>query len=860
MLYSPERDSLSGDTSADSAYAEVTIRSGVRSGKGHTLHGVKDANGSSMGRGYKSINTLSAIARPALPVLVLGCLVCLGTSHARAQSASKLDKRGQDAENRQNYDAAYEDYRLAVQKKPADLRYKAHLERMRFLAAISHVDRGRVLRQSGDLNGALAEFNHALQIDPGNQIAQQEIDLIEQAQPAPGSAPAASPAPPQAVNPQAAQHAQTVSEIGSISGPVELKPVSDDPITLHMVEDVKNIYQAIGKAAGINVLFDPDYTSKRIPVDLTNVTLSDALRIVGTISGTFYKPVTANTIFVAQNNRQKRTDLDEQAVQTFYLTNASQQNDANEVVVAIRNLLDPSVKIYLVPSQNAIVMRATPDQLLLAQKLLNDLDRARPEVVVDVAVLEVDRTVEHNLGITLPTQVTLTPQANPNTTTTGGSTPVAGGTTPTSPSNFTLNSLAHFNSNNLAVGISGGVVNALLSNADTRILQNPSLRATDGQRATIKIGQKIPVATGSYNAGVSTGVASIGVQTQFTYLDVGVLIDMTPTVHYDHQITLKLSIEVSSEGPTQTISGVNEPIINQNKIEQVIQLKDGEPSLLAGLLTKSDTLNVNGTPGIGELPLLKYFFTSRDKTVQKNEIVFLLIPHIVRESVLSRINTRAIDTGTGQSIELHRNPAAEQAGLSEPVYSRPAQPAPKTTAANAASAMVQQLNQQAEPITPPVAAPQQPYTPAPAPGAGYSPGGQAVNFTVVPSTSNPAVGSTFQISVMLGNGHDIASVPLQMRFNPAVLQLVNVDSGDFLARDGQAVSIVHRDDGAGLVAIATERPPRAAGISGQGSLCTLTFKAIAPGDSSLDLVKVGALNSAQANLPAVGSQAMVHVK
>lgn len=858
MLYSPERNSLSGDTSAGSACIGVTIRPGVRSGKRHTLHGVKDANGSSMGRRYKSISTLSTVVRPALPFLLLGCVACLGTTHAHAQSAGKLDKRGQDAEARQNYDAAYEDYRLAVQKKPTDLRYKAHLERMRFLAAISHVDRGRVLRQSGDLNGALTEFNRALQIDPGDQIAQQEIDLIQQSQPAPGSA--APNGAPQAVNPQAAQHAQTVSEIGSISGPVELKPVSDDPITLHMVEDVKNIYQAIGKAAGINVLFDPEYTSKRIPVDLTNVSLSDALRIVGTISGTFYKPVTSNTIFIAQNNRQKRTDLDEQAVQTFYLTNASQQNDANEVVVAIRNLLDPSVKIYLVPSQNAIVMRATPDQLLLAQKLLNDLDRARPEVVVDVAVLEVDRTVEHNLGITLPTQVTLTPQANPNTTTgsSSGSTPSTGGGTTTSPSNFTLNSLAHFNSNNLAVGITGGTVNALLSNADTRILQNPSLRATDGQRATIKIGQKIPVATGSYNAGVSTGVASIGVQTQFTYLDVGVNIDMTPTVHYDHEITLKMKIEVSSEGPTQTISGVNEPIINQNVVEQVIQLKDGEPSLLAGLLTKSDSLNINGTPGIGELPLLKYFFTSRDKNATKNEIVFLLIPHIVRESVLSRINTRAIDTGTGTSIELHRDPAAEQAGLSEPLYVRPAQTAQKTSAANAASAMVQQLNQQAEPVASPID--QQPYTPTPAAGPGYSPGGQAVNFTVVPSTSSPAVGSTFQISVMLGNGHDIASVPLQMRFNPAVLQLVNVDSGDFLARDGQAVSIVHRDDGAGLIAIATERPPRAAGISGQGSLCTLTFKAIAPGDSSLALVKVGALNSAQANLPAVGSQAVVHVK
>jgi general secretion pathway protein D len=870
MLYSPEHNSLTDTAHTGSVPPKIIFSTIItiilpaglqHSGKRHTLLGVKDENASSMGRGYKSIVKLSAFfpgasalqLRRAFPLLFLCCFAAAGSITAHAQTAKTWDKRGQAAEARQDFDAAYDDYQHAVQKNPNDLRFKAHFDRMRFQAAVGHVDRGRVLRQSGDLNGALAQFNRALQMDPSNQTAQQEIDQIQQQQQA---TPPGSPPPP---SEQMSRQNEILSNIGSISGPVELKPMSNDPIpAIHMVEDVKVIYQAIGKAAGINILFDPDYTSKRIPVDLTNVSWSDALRIVGTISGTFYKAVTSNTIFIAQNTRQKRTDLDEQAVQTFYLTNASQQNDANEVVVAIRNLLDPSIKIYLVPSQNAIVMRATPDQLLLAQKLLNDLDRARPEVVVDIAILEVNRNTEHNLGITLPTSITLTPQANPNTTTTTGSTSTGTGTgtTPTTPNNFTLNSLAHLNANNFGVGLSGGTLNALLSDADTRILQNPSIRATDGQAATLKIGQRIPIATGSYNAGVSTGVASIGVQTQFTYIDVGVTIGMTPTVHYDHEITLKLKIEVSSEANQVTISGVTEPIIAQNVTEQVIQLKDGEPSLLAGLITKQDTLNINGTPGIGELPLLKYFFTSRDKTVQKNEIVFLLIPHIVRESVLTHMNTRAIDTGTGQSIELRRDasPGDASAGFANPIV-KPRPTGTSTSAANAAAAMVQQLSQQAQPPT-------QPALPAanqPAAQTPGSPTGPPISFTVVPPNSNQSVGSTFQVGVMLGNARDVFSVPLQMKFNPAVLQLVNVDSGDVLSRDGQVVSLVHREDN-GLVAVSTSRPPNAAGVSGQGSLCTFTFKAIAAGDSDLTLVKVGALNSAQANLPAVGSQAVVHVK
>jgi general secretion pathway protein D len=876
MLYSPERNRLAGKAPAGSVLSgcilsEIIFPPGVRhSGKRLTLHRVKDKNGSSMGRGYRSISRLSAVLPRAfallhprafalshprtLPLLLLCCLAAFGSRTAHAQSAKTWYQRGQNAESHKDYDTAFQDFQHAVNLKPNDLRYKEGLARMRFQAAAAHVDRGRVLIQSGDLNGALAEFQRALEIDPGYEAAKQELDQLQK------QISATPPNGPPAPTEQMSRQNDILTSIGSISGPVELKPLSNDPIpAIHMVEDVKVIYQAIGKAAGFNVLFDPDYTSKRIPVDLTNVSWSDALRIVGTLAGTFYKPVTPNTIFVAANTRQKRTDLDSQAVQTFYLTNASQANDANELVVAIRNLLDPSVKIYVVPSQNAIVMRATPDELLIAQKLLNDLDRARPEVVVDVAVLEVNKNVEHNLGISLPQSITITPQANPNTTTTTGSTPTTGGTT-TTPSNFTLNSLAHLNANNFAVGITGGTLNALLSDVDTRVLQNPSIRATDGQRATMKIGSKIPIATGSYNAGVSTGVASIGVQTQFTYIDIGVNIDMTPTVHYDREITLKMKIEVLSHISDQTISGVVEPVIGQRTSEQVITLKDGEPSLLAGIITKQDSLNINGTPGVGEIPLLKYFFTSRDKISDKTEIVFIIIPHIVRESVLTRTNTRAIDTGTGQSIELRHNAAMEDASEAINPIVKP-RTGPATSAANAAAAMAQQLSQQTLPLTPPPTnqpAGTQPSGAQPAAPAAV-PGGPPVSFTVVPPTSNQPVGSTFQVAVMLGNGRDIFSVPLQMKFNPAVLQLVNVDSGDLLSRDGQLASLVHREDN-GLVAISTARPPDATGVNGQGSLCTLTFKAIAAGDSDLTLVKVGALNSKQANLPAVGSQAVVHVK
>jgi general secretion pathway protein D len=802
------------------------------------------------------------IVRGSFALLLVCGFAGVFSASAHAQSASSWDKRGANAEAREDYDAAFEAYRQAHLKKPQDLRYKTHYERLRFQAANEHVDRGRVLRQSGDFGGAINEFARALQIDPGNQAASQELDFTEKSSKGevPKTGPQGQVIPPVGLE-QTPRQKQTMRDIASLGEPVNLQPVSDDPVTLHMVQDTKAIYQAIGKAAGLNVIFDPDYVSKSIPVDLTSVSLYDALRIVGTLSGTFWKPVTSNTIFVAQNNRTKRTDLDDLAVQTFYLTNVSQQNDANEILVALRNLLDPALKIYLVASQNALILRATPSELILAEKLINDLDRTRAEVVVDVAVLEVSRQKERDLGITLPTSFGLTPQfSNQNVTnnsTSTGTTTTTGTATTTTSSSLTLNSLGNLNATNFAVSLSGGTVNALLSDLDTRILQNPRIRATDGQHSTLKIGEKIPVATGSYNSGVSTGLANIGVQTQFTYLDVGVNIDITPTVHYDHEVSLKMKVEISASNGNVTISGVTEPIITQRVAEQVIQLKDGEPSILAGLLQQEDTSTTNGTPGLGELPFFKYFFSSRDKVQQSDEIVFLIIPHIVRESILTDENTRAIYTGSGQSIDLiRRDPAkveaalAAQSAIQSGVGTASSQQT--TSAAQAAQAMVAQLRDQGKKPLPPSISQD---------GAiGAAVAATPVNLAVVSPAGNQAVGSTFTVSVTAANAHDLFSVPLQMQFDPHLLSLVDVDAGDLLSRDHQAVALVHRDEGNGAVTISASRPPNATGVNGQGTLCTLTFKALAPGDATLALVRTGAKDSKQNTIPTIGSQSVVHVK
>jgi len=766
-------------------------------------------------------------------------------------SASKLYKQGQQAEARDDIEGAYEFYYQAYQKKPEDIRYKTAYERTRFTAATLHVKHGEKLRDQGDVTGALTEFLRAMQIDPSNELATQEIRATRRESAAKAATQSAKTSVDTNGEPIPAGEAASMGEMG---GPIHLKPLSNEPLTIHAVEDSKVVYQTVGKMAGINVLFDPDYTSKRVQVDLENTDLYDALRIIGVISGTFWQPVTDNTIFVAQNTRAKRTELQNQAVQTFYLTNVSQQNDFTDIQTALRNMFQ-TAKIYGVASQDAIIMRGTPDELLLAQKLIDDLDKAKPEVVVDVAVLEVSRNWERNIGIQLPQTATVGFQAsNYNVTNTGGSSTTdqnGNTTTPTNTSNgLTLNSFAHLNGTNFAVTLGQAQANLLLTNTSTKILQDPRIRASDGQEASLKIGERIPIATGSYQTGAATAIVSSLVNTQFTYLDVGVNIKIKPTVHYDRDVTLKLTIEISSQNGSTNIGGITEPIITQRTVDQTIRLKEGEANILGGILQKQTSNSESGTPGLARLPLLKYVFGSNDQTSREDQIVFLLIPHVVRAETLDPLNLQQVDSGTANNIELrHTNletelPSAQQTeapvmlGAPANAAPSPAATAPKTAAGAAEAA-----------------------------AANMQPSG-TVQLNLAPEMQQAKVGSTFQVKVNLAGGKDVFSVPMQLQYDQTKLSLINVDLGDsggangmdFLGKDGQAVALVHRDDGNGNVAISASRPPGARGVDGAGTVCVLTFKATAAGPAAVVVTKPVVRNSAQQAEPAVGSRAIVQVQ
>lgn len=766
--------------------------------------------------------------------------------YARGESAKKLYKQGQAAEAKGDVEAAYADYYQAYQLKPQDLRYKTAYERVRFDAAALHVKRGEELQRQGDKTGAMTEFLRALQIDPSNEVAQQDIRAARQA----ALEKQGMTAMPNGETPVSPTEEQEMAEIG---GPIQLKPISNDPLTLHMVEDSKIVYQTVGKAAGINVLFDPNYTSKRIQVDLANTNLYDALRIIALVSGTFWEPVTPNTIFVAKDDLNTRRQLEEQAVQTFYLTNISEQSDFTDIQTALRNMFQ-SAKIYGIQGQNAIVMRGTPDELMLAQKLIDDLDKPKPEVVLDVAVLEVSRNYEKTIGIQLPQTASVAFQAsNYNNTSSSTSSSTSTTTTTDTSNGLTLNSLAHLNGTNFAVTIGQAQANLLLTDSSTKILQNPKIRVLDGQEASLKIGERIPIATGSYQTGAATAIVSSLVNTQFTYLDVGVEIKVKPAVHYDGDVTLKLDIGISSQDGSTNIGGITEPIITQRTVSQTIRLKEGEANILGGLLQRETSETESGTPGLASLPLLKYIFGSNDKTIQDDQIVFLLIPHLVRAERLDPMNLREVDTGTTNTIELRYLNGNQAAAQVESVKQ-------EATGTTAAAPVVTTPTQQALPATVEAAAQAAMQQQAAAQGP--------VELNLAPEIQQAKVGSTFQIKVNLAGGTNVFSVPMQLQYDQTKLNLINVDLGDsqpgagmdFLGKDGQAVALVHRDAGDGNVAISASRPPGAQGVSGSGTVCVLTFQAKAAGPAAVVITKPVVVNSEQQQLPATGSRAIVQVQ
>jgi general secretion pathway protein D len=757
------------------------------------------------------------------------CLVVgLGLLAAGCPKGQTDYNQGRKAETLQDLDAALTFYQKALKGDPQNANYRAKLDQVRFEAGQAHVKKGANLRKQGDLQGAAVEFQRALQVDPSSPIAEQELrrtleQIADKARADEGGTAAEAPADPSQL----------------VSLPPEIKPLSHAPINLKMSNDAKLVFDTIAKLAGLTVIYDPDFPARRITTELTNVTLEQALDIVCLESKAFWKPVTENIIFVIPDQPQKRRDYEEQVVRTFYLSNTVQAQDLTEIVTGLRQLLDLK-RIQQLNSQNAIIVRDTPDKLAIAEKMIKDIDKAKPEVVVQIEVLQARTDRLRDLGI-LPGQnvgLTFTPPTTTTTTTTGGT------TTPTS--SLPLNQL-HLTTKDYSITLPGATATAVLSDNYTKIIQNPEIRSIDGQPAKLRIGDKIPIATGSFQAGVGVGSAGAGgfvnplVNTQFQYQDVGVNVDMTPRVHPNHEVSLKIMIEVSSVTGQSTIGGIQQPIISQRKIEHDIRLKEGEVNILGGLFDRTDTRALNGWPGLAKIPLMRYLFSDDKIDHQEDEVLIVLIPHIVRLPEWTKANLRPLYTGSETNVQVKH-----ESGVRAPVQA-PQQPVQQTPANAAPTALAPSTN-------PPAATADQM--------------GQPAKLRFEPASMVLKAGQTAVVAVAVDNVTDLYSIPLLLQYNPAVISIEEVQhaagqngQGGFLSGGTQEIAIVQQvNKEHGQAIISATRQPNTPGVNGSGTLLGIKIKALSAGSSNLTIVQVNAKDSQQRPIPLVTSEATIQVQ
>jgi general secretion pathway protein D len=576
-------------------------------------------------------------------------------------------REARKAEIHKDYDTALVNYDKALQQEPENAKYLIHEKIVRQKAALFHYQRGEALLKQNKPDEALGEFQKAVGIDPTNQAAAQELTRLMEAQ-----------ASAKKARESAIKNALEGQQQGPYPQEVQLKTLSQEQMHIRISADSRRVYETLGKLADLNVAFTPDFQPRPISLDLTNVKIGDALELVGFQTKSFYKAVTPNTILVVPDTPANRRDYEDEVMKTVYLSNPLQPADRTAITTALKQILGLQ-RIIDNPDSNAIIVRDTPARVAEAEKLIHELDRGKAEILIDVSVIEADRNRIRDLGLT---QVPTSPLSGANVagvgfTATTQSTQVVNGTSTTvTIPGLPLNKLGKISTSDFAIIVPGAVANALLTDSHTHILQNPQVRVTDGETAKVNIGSRVPYATGSFGFGGLTGTSTASnngllTNTQFQYQDVGVNLELTPHLLSDGEVSLHAKIDISSVGQSFNIGGLQEPSFNQRKIEHDIRLKEGEVNLLGGLIEATTSQSKSGLPGLSDLPIVRYFFSTEHTERIETEVLVMLTPRVIRlPEQLADEGTKPVSADGGQAG------APEPAGMPPMIPRQPEEPHP----------------------------------------------------------------------------------------------------------------------------------------------------------------------------------------
>src|SRR5436190_2500515 len=728
--------------------------------------------------------------------------------------------RGNRAEITRDFDTAMIEYKAALDRDPRNYEIRLKYEQARFNSSFQHFEAGRRAFDKQDYETAKMEFTRVLEIDPTHTLAEQQLAKVNEVL---TSRSRKEPEPE-------IQFEQLKEETRTNPTPQsQLEPKTRGPIDVHMTQDSKIAFETLAELAGFNVIFDPDFRGARIQIDLNRVDIFEALDILALQTRSFWKPVNRTTILVSPDNQTKRRDYDELVLKTIYMTNSVTSTELTEAITTLRTLLNMR---YLMSStaMNAIIVRDTADRVAIAEKIIEDLDKAKPEVLVDAMVLEVDRSLARTLGIVPPqgTAVSVT----------GGT----GGTGNTTGNVVPLNRIPR-SSSAFSITIPPATATFLATSTNARLLQNPRIRATDGKLASIRIGSQIPIASGSFQPAFvgATGTPVVN----FQFVDVGVNLDLTSHVLLNRDIALSVAVQVRALAGDRNVGGVTQPVLTNRQVTHDIRLAEGETNVLGGIITESEATSLNGLPGLKNIPILRYFFSQEQKSRDQTEIIVMLTPHIIRMPNISAGNLRGLYTGSETIPRLRASPEVPAIGPSSPTPGTPAPGAPPAPQPPAG---------QPPPATPPPAG--APAAPPNAQPQAQRQTNSTVMFAPSPVTL-PATGT--ETLDIVGNGMDFFGVDLTLSFEPGAVNVREIRDGGLLSRDGQIVAFVQRmETESGTVRISVERPPGAAAVSGTGNLVTLVLaRGMRAGDSTIRITDFR-IRDPQQNV-AIGQPAEVRI-
>ena len=793
-------------------------------------------------------------------VLVSGC------------AAGRAFRRGQDAARAGDWDAAVAHYTRALQESPDNAQYKIELERAMQNAAREYITRARELEEKGDLDAALIAYRRAVEMDGSNRLAAgKAVELerairerIERSRPQP------------AIDKLREQARQQTT-------PVLVPPTAILPKVSFTNASLRDVLNNIAAMSGINVTFAPDnlFRDQPVTISLENVTVEEALRQVLALTNHFYKVLNPTTIVVAQDTAQARQRYEDLVVQTFYLSHADVQ-EVTQIINTVMRIPNMTVVPAMFPNKtaNSITVRATAAVVQVIEQIIRANDKPRAEVVVDVQILEVNRTRIKQYGINLSDyaiNLIFSPElAPPNTTG-----PIS------APPPFNLNTISQgISTADFYLGVPTAVFRFLESDAHTRLLAKPQLRGAEGRAMTLNLGQEIPVVSTVFGAAAPGGIATVP-SSSFTYRPVGINMEILPRVTYDGEIVLEVTIENSSLGPSIDVAGQSVPSFNSRKVGTKLRLREGESNLLAGLIREEDRKFMSGIPGLLRVPILNQIFANNDNTGEESDIVMLLTPHIVRTHELTVTDLSPIYIGTQQNIGLGGpppliapppDPAA--AGAAPPATGEPgttpaipgAPPGGVPTPPGAAAPGVPGTTPPVPPLTPPAGAPPAAGTPPGMPPPrdpaepATPPAGAPVTTApaqVIVTTTSPELrssGGPYLVPLSINNAARLSTITLTVTYNPAVLRVRNVQEGTFMRQGAVTATFTPRiDAGAGRVDIAVVRTGDNAGASGAGLLAALMFDAVGEGSSQIQVSGV-ASSPEGVPLPLTFSSANVTVR